>query len=177
MRSIVPKQCASSTPGARGMYGHAVCGPAVARTLAEVDGVLDAPGPGRAARRPFWLAAPCPPWCHAAGEPAGHTDLDAFEDRRHTLFGPEIPLTLYPADVEPVGAEDIELPVLSWMAAQHYLARVPIVSITVPLADAPGGRCEEEVRLTVAEARVLRDGLTQLLDALDGDQAAAGGAL
>lgn len=168
MRSIVPNLCAASTSSvAAGLKGTAVCGPAVARTLAVVDDALSAEASGSKVRRPFWLTTPCPSWCDAAGEPIGHANHDAFEDRRHTLFGPQIPLTLYPAAIEAGEVDEPELPVLSWMAAQHYLAQVPIVSVTVPLVDEPGGRCEEEVRLTVAEARALRDGLTRLLDALD----------
>ncbi len=176
MRSIVSNQCTASTPGARRANGHGMSGPAVARMLAAVDDTLEAHVRNGQPGRPFWLTGTCPSWCDAAGEPIGHANHDAYEDRRHTLFGPEIPLTLYPAAVEAGDVEEPELPVLSWMAAQHYLSTAPIVSVTVPLVDEPGGRCEQEVLLTVAEARALRDGLTQLLDALAVDQHPAGGA-
>lgn len=173
MRSIVPKQCVASTSTAAArLEGHAVCGPAVARTLAAVDDALDEPTGRGEARRPFWLTAPCPSWCDAASEPSGHHNHDAFEDRRHTLFGAEVELTLYPSAVETADVAAVQLPALSLMAAQHYLAAVPLVALTVPLASEPGGRYEEEVHLTVAEARALRDGLDELLAAVD----ATGGA-
>ncbi|MGH3416560.1 MAG: DUF6907 domain-containing protein [Actinocrinis sp.] len=174
MRSIVPNQCTASTSGPHGH--HAEHGLAVARTLAAVDGLLAVPTGGRGARRPFWLAGPCPSWCDAVAGPVGHGNRDAFEDRCHTLFGAEVALTLYQGEGS---GEDVDAfaPVASLMAAQHYLAAVATVALTVPLVGAPGGRCEEEVRLTVAEARALRDALTELLAAVDGAAAgAAGGA-
>jgi hypothetical protein len=113
--------------------------------------------------RPFWLSDPCPPWCDGAG----HSDQDAHEDRRHLLFGAEVTLSLCDADQSPAGAE-VE-PLYLWLAArQHYRAAEPDVAIVVPLpAKHPGDPVEHEVRMTVAETRALRDGLTELLTALD----------
>lgn len=113
--------------------------------------------------RPFWLSEPCPSWCDATG----HSNWDAYPDRRHLLLGAEVTLSLYDADEGPAGAK-VEPLYLWMMAAQHYRAVEPDVTIVVPLpADRPTALVEHEIRITVAETRALRDGLTELLDALD----------
>jgi hypothetical protein len=163
MSSIVQNQNTGSTSGAHGENGHAVCGPAVARTLSVIGAELAAHSAGK---RPFWLTEPCPAWCEARdGDGTGHRGAEAYPDRRHLLFGAEVELSLHDADDGPAEVE----PLCLWLAArQHYRAAEPDVAIVVPLPDRPGLPVEHEVRMTVAEARALRDGLTELLAALEG---------
>lgn len=151
----------------------------IGRTLAAVSkcsdsdtlGAVDAP-PETAvaeqpAQRPFWQSKPCPSWCQAT-----HSDLGewGYTDRNHFAILNGIDLSLYDAEgtKDENGEYEFHLPYLGLSAQQHYRDAEPHILLEVPVEDKQQHRTYDikDVRLTVAEARALRDGLTELLDAL-----------
>jgi hypothetical protein len=128
---------------------------------ATVTAIVDAE-PAAAPRRPFWQTEPCPAWCTE-----DHEARDFFGDRQHWwTVDAEIDLTMcqsqYPGEVWGPGS-------MALATHQHYREAEPVVDLVVPTLEPSGTRItngEQGVQMTVAEARQLRDTLSELLAAI-----------
>ena len=127
---------------------------------AAVTAIVDAE-PDAGSQRPFWQTEPCPAWCTN-----DHHDSDFFEDRDHWVNGAGIDLGLYRTEY---GEGKIGPGELILSATQHYRDAEPEVGLTVPVTK-PGTRHDtagdQDLQMTVAEARQLRDALSELLAAI-----------
>lgn len=127
-------------------------------------------------KRPFWQTESCPTWCTIGDRGVNpHSDGDAHDDRNHLAFGDAIELTLY--DGNPNALEGYQaFPAAFVSAEQHYRAAEPTVRITVPTHPKPGDAHweygETDLNMTLAEARELRDSLSELIGRLTADQSA-----
>lgn len=104
---------------------------------------------------PYWQDAPCPPWCVVP-----HRDYDHPDDRWHDSEQTVIKLSLE-APVRAVIGDEVlmDVPELCTELTQGYReadARVAIIH-----------NGSETLPLTLAEAALLRDSLTEMLDAAD----------
>ena len=115
-----------------------------------------------AAEPPFWLTGPCPSWCYET-----HRDSDDPQERDHWAKAEVVDLSLCCVDH---GGELVTGGEILVGARQHYRACAPDVLLTVPRVKLGRVEGEQDVRLTLAEARALRDGLSATLSALDEDE-------
>jgi hypothetical protein len=145
-----------------------------------------------AAGRPFWQTEPCPSWCTLKDAVqlghTGHSDSDSYDDRNHWACEPDegVDLSLLdPRRVAGVSAEKTANGVaqpaaygphsMSVSLQQHYRDAAPHILIEAPLVDAFGRvqKGSTGVRMTLAEAREMRERITRLLDQVAGAQTAA----
>ena len=127
------------------------------RVISELLPATMPPRPPAPAARPFWQTEPCPSWCTAI-----HEDSDQNEDRAHFAAGLDVDLNLYRTDL----GERRYGPAQAIVSmTQHYRAAEPEIDLTVPTAsgDSYLADGEQDVRLSLAEARELRDRLSLIL--------------
>ena len=139
-----------------------------ARVISELLPEKMPPRPPAPIARPFWQTEPCPPWCDTT-----HRDEDYHEDRDHFVHGDPVGLNLYRTDL--VNGEHGPGELLVGLT-QHYREAEPEVDLTVPATTPKYGPYvatgEQGVRMTVAEARALRDRLSLLLAMTDDERPA-----
>lgn len=133
--------------------------------LGVISGLIDdeQPTPAVAAPRPFWQTEPCPAWCTNR-----HEDSDQHGDRSHWAPVASVDLALYTAKG---GEGEYGSGELLIGATQHYRAAEPEIDLTVPTTRGTSyiASGEQGVRMSVDEARAVRDQLSQLLGLIDGD--------
>lgn len=115
--------------------------------------------------RPYWQTKPCPPWCEVV-----HRDDDHHDDRSHFAT----PVSML--DLSLYRDTDYDK---NWMPGrlglalcQHYRHAEPEIDLTVPLraASDPEVTGETDLKLTLADARDLRDRLSTLLAIAGGEE-------
>ena len=155
-----------SAPAENDMPSGALCGPAVARTLTGIAGDITSALNAHeqaTARRPYWQTSPCPAWCRA-----DHNADLFFEDRNHWTSSRCVDLTLYEALAD---RDEERAPGQLFVGvSQHYREAEPEIKLVVPTVESKRSHVvvgELGVRLTVAEARALRDELTAMLAEID----------
>jgi hypothetical protein len=134
----------------------AYCHTGVERTLSDIATHVRAAE--HTPSRPHWQTAPCPSWC---GEI--HQDSDYYPDRAHYLAPLEpLELSLYDDDHAGNGSTP---GVLEVSVLQHYRQAEPTIGLVMPEHESGHSRVtgEYDLDLTVAEARALRDQLTEIL--------------
>ena len=133
------------------------------RVISELLPATMPPRPPAAPVRPFWQTEPCPPWCTDT-----HRPDDFFEDRNHWAHSLDVDLNLY--RTEYCGGEYGPGQLMVGLT-QHYRDAEPEVDLTVPRTTPKSGpyvaEGEQGVRMSLAEARALRDRLSQILAAVD----------
>lgn len=120
-------------------------------------------GHPESAGRPSWQSRPCPAWCEAV-----HSEGAVYEDRYHFAAVDPIDLSLYESTR---GAQAAEPGTALVSASQHYREAEPTIAVTLPVTDGQDERRvigETALNMTTAEARALRDRLSQILLTIDG---------
>ncbi|MBB4931389.1 hypothetical protein F4561_002209 [Lipingzhangella halophila] len=104
--------------------------------------------------RPYWQTRPCPVWCAY-----GHGTDTCVEDAEHMAGSmTEVVLSTEPGRHLPSPYATFIPPTVEAYLAQHELDRDPRVRLSVDTEHVRG-----EVRLTITEAQMLRDALSQFI--------------
>ena len=163
MNSIMPPVAQRAIPS--DAIGHEQAPHCALGVEQAVAAIVDSAPTTEPVARPYWQNAPCPTWCTET-----HTDNVMYDDRTHCAT-PALPMDLSLVD-SPADDHALQPATMDVSVWQHYRAAEPTVTLTVPVYDrskrvATG---EQDVELTPAEVRDLRDRLSLILGLLVGER-------